>query len=206
MEVFRRCGMTMILGLTGGIATGKSTVAKMFIEKDIPVIDTDLISRSLLNKGTDAYYEIVKSFSSEILLTNLDINRKKLARKIFSNPQKRQILNDIVHPRVKEIVDNEISKFEELGNNIIVIDVPLLFETNYQDIVDKTIVVYTTKTQQMNRLVSRDNITKEYAQMKINAQMSLSEKVDLADYVINNSFSILDTKRDFNKILEDLGV
>ena len=198
--------MTMILGLTGGIATGKSTVAKMFIEKDIPVIDTDLISRSLLNKGTDAYYEIVKSFSSEILLTNLDINRKKLARKIFSNPQKRQILNDIVHPRVKEIVDNEISKFEELGNNIIVIDVPLLFETNYQDIVDKTIVVYTTKTQQMNRLVSRDNITKEYAQMKINAQMSLSEKVDLADYVINNSFSILDTKRDFNKILEDLGV
>jgi len=206
MEVFRRCGMTMILGLTGGIATGKSTVAKMFIEKDIPVIDTDLISRSLLNKGTDAYYEIVKSFSSEILLTNLDINRKKLARKIFSNPQKRQILNDIVHPRVKEIVDNEISKYEELGNNIIVIDVPLLFETNYQDIVDKTIVVYTTKTQQMNRLVSRDNITKEYAQMKINAQMSLSEKVDLADYVINNSFSILDTKRDFNKILEDLGV
>jgi len=198
--------MTMILGLTGGIATGKSTVAKMFIEKDIPVIDTDLISRSLLNKGTDAYYEIVKSFSSEILLTNLDINRKKLARKIFSNPQKRQILNDIVHPRVKEIVDNEISKFEELGNNIIVIDVPLLFETNYQDIVDKTIVVYTTKTQQMNRLVSRDNITKEYAQMKINSQMSLSEKVDLADYVINNSFSILDTKRDFNKILEDLGV
>ena len=198
--------MTMILGLTGGIATGKSTVAKMFIEKDIPVIDTDLISRSLLNKGTDAYYEIVKSFSSEILLTNLDINRKKLARKIFSNPQKRQILNDIVHPRVKEIVDNEISKYEELGNNIIVIDVPLLFETNYQDIVDKTIVVYTTKTQQMNRLVSRDNITKEYAQMKINAQMSLSEKVDLADYVINNSFSILDTKRDFNKILEDLGV
>lgn len=203
---FWRCGMITILGLTGGIATGKSTVAKMFIEKGIPVIDTDLISRNILNKGTEAYYEIVKSFSSEILLTDLEINRKKLARKIFSNPQKREILNNIVHPKVKEIVDSEIAKHEELATNIIVIDVPLLFETNYQDVVDKTIVVYTTLAQQMSRLISRDNITKEYAQMKINAQMSLSDKVDLADYVINNSFSILDTKRDFNKILKDLEV
>lgn len=198
--------MTTILGLTGGIATGKSTVAKMFIEKGIPVIDTDLIARNVLNKGTEGYYEIVKNFSSEILLTNLDINRKKLGRKIFANPQKRAILNEIVHPRVKEMVDSEIAKHEEEGTQIIVIDVPLLFETNYQEIVDKTIVVYTTLTQQLNRLISRDLITKEYAQMKINAQMSLSDKVDLADYVINNSFSILDTKRDFNKILKDLEV
>lgn len=198
--------MTTILGLTGGIATGKSTVAKMFIEKGIPVIDTDLISRNLLDTGTDAYYEIIKSFSSEILFTNLEIDRKKLGRKIFSNPQKRAILNKIIHPKVKETVDNEIAIHEELGTKLIVIDVPLLFETNYQEIIDKTIVVYTTLQQQLNRLITRDNITKEYAQMKINAQMSLSEKVDLADYVINNSFSILDTKRDFNRILEDLEV
>lgn len=198
--------MTTILGLTGGIATGKSTVAKMFIEKGIPVIDTDLISRNLLNKGTEVYYEIVNSFSSEILLSSLDINRKKLGRIIFSNPQKRAKLNEIIHPKVKEIVDSEISKYENLGTKVIVIDIPLLFETNYQEIVDKTIVVYTSLNQQLNRLISRDNISKEYAQMKINAQMSLSEKVDLADYVINNSFSILDTKRDFNKILKDLEV
>jgi dephospho-CoA kinase len=198
--------MSTILGLTGGIATGKSTVAKMFVEKGIPVIDTDLISRNLLNKGTEVYYEIVDAFSSEILHTSLDINRKKLGRKIFSNPQKRAKLNEIVHPKVKEIVDNEIAKYKNLGTKIIVIDVPLLFETDYQDIIDKTIVVYTSLKQQLNRLISRDNISKEYAQMKINAQMSLSEKVDLADYVINNSFSILDTKKDFNKILKDLGV
>lgn len=198
--------MTTILGLTGGIATGKSTVAKMFIEKGIPVIETDLISRNILEKGTDAYYEIVKSFSSDILLTNMEINRKKLGRKIFANAQKRAILNGIVHPRVKEMVDSEISRYQEQHEKVIVIDVPLLFETNYQDIVDKIIVVYTTQSQQLNRLISRDHITKEYAQMKINAQMSLSEKVDLADYVINNSFSILDTKRDFIKILKDLEV
>ena len=198
--------MTMILGLTGGIATGKSTVAQMFITKSIPVIDTDLISRNLLNKGTDTYYDIVESFSKEILFTNLDIDRKKLGRIIFSNPQKRAMLNDIVHPKVKEIVDSEIAKYTEIGSKIIVIDVPLLFETNYQEMVDRTIVVYTTSKQQLDRLISRDNITKEYAQMKINAQMSLTDKVDLADYVINNSFSILDTKRDFNKILKDLEV
>lgn len=198
--------MTIILGLTGGIATGKSTVAKMFIQKEIPVIDTDLISRNALNKGTEAYNEIVKIFSSEILFTNLDINRRKLAREIFANAQKRAILNEIVHPIVKSIVDREIRRHEEQGTKLIVIDVPLLFETNYQDIVDKTIVVYTTSTQQLNRLMSRDNIEKEYAQMKINAQMSLSDKVDLADYVINNSFSILETKKDFNKILKDLEV
>ncbi len=198
--------MTFILGLTGGIATGKSTVAKMFKDKGIPLIDTDLIARNLLKKGTETYDEIIKFFSKDILLTNNEINRKKLGRIIFANIQKRKKLNDIVHPMVKIIVDNEIEKHQELGTRMLVIDVPLLFETDYHKIVNKTIVVYTKPEEQLSRLTSRDVITKEYAQMKINAQMPLNEKVDLADYVINNSYSILNTKRDFIKILEDLEV
>jgi len=93
---------------------------------------------------------------------------------------------------------------QELSEPIIVIDVPLLFETDFHKKCDKTIVVYTSPKQQLSRLVGRDIIQKEYAQMKINAQMPLAEKVDLADYIINNSFSILRTKKDFLKILEDL--
>lgn len=198
--------MAIRLGLTGGIATGKSTVSKLFIDAGIPVIECDKISRDLLNKGTEAYYEVIEHFSDKILHTNKDINRKQLGRIIFSNAQKRKILEGIIHPRVRAQVEEDIKKYEEEGHEVIVVDVPLLFETNYQEIVDKTIVVYTTYKEQVVRLMNRDNITKEYAQMKINAQMSLSEKVDLADYVINNSFSILDTKRDFKKILEDIEV
>lgn len=198
--------MTKILGLTGGIASGKSTVAQMFRDAGIPLIDTDLIARDLLKKGTDVYEEVIQFFSSEILLTNKEINRKKLARIIFANTQKREKLNNIVHPRVQQLVETEIKRYNELDTKVVVVDVPLLFETNYQKIVDKTIVVFTTPQAQLSRLIERDHISKEYAQMKINAQMSLSDKVDLADYVIDNSFSILNTKKDFNKILKDLEV
>lgn len=196
----------IILGLTGGIATGKSTVSKFFIEEGIPVIDTDLIARNLLNKGTDTYYEVIKFFSNEILLTNDEINRKKLGRVIFTNSQKRKKLNEIIHPKVREIVDLEILQHKEEGCKVVVIDVPLLFETNYQEIVDRTIVVYAKPIKQLERLASRDNITIEYAKMKIDSQMPLSEKVDMADYIIDNSYSILRTKKDFKKILKDLEV
>ena len=198
--------LVKILGLTGGIASGKSTVSKFFLDEGIPVIDTDLIARNLLNKGTEVYQEVITFFSDEILLTNQEINRKKLGRIIFSNPQKREKLNAIVHPQVRKEVSLEISKHQETGTNILVLDVPLLFETNYQELVDFTIVVYTSPLKQLERLIDRDSITKEYAKMKIDSQMPLDDKVKLADYVIDNSFSILDTKRDFKKILKDLEV
>lgn len=196
----------IILGLTGGIATGKSTVSQFFIDKGIPVIDTDIIARNLLKKGTKTYYEVIKFFSDDILLTNREINRKQLGRIIFSNVKKREQLNEIVHPKVMDEVNQEIKRHKENGEKLIVIDVPLLFETNYQRIVDKTIVVYAKPIKQLERLASRDNISIEYAKMKIDAQMPLSEKVDRADYVIDNSYSILKTKRDFLNILEDLEV
>lgn len=198
--------MTLVLGLTGGIATGKSTVAKMFEERNIPVIDTDQIARELLNKGTESYNEVIKFFTSDILLTNGEINRKKLGRIIFSNAQKREKLNSILHPRVLNIVDAEIQKSKDKDEKVIVLDVPLLFESEFDKKVDKTIVVYTSHAEQVKRLMERDLIKREYAEMKINAQMSINDKVDIADFVINNSLSILNTKKDFNKILEELEV
>lgn len=198
--------MTKIVGLTGGIASGKSTVAKMFFDKGIPVIDTDQIAHDLLEKGTQVYHEVIRYFSSDIVLTDQSINRKQLGRIIFANKAKREILNSIVHPHVIAIVEAELNQYIEHGEEMVVVDVPLLFESGFDERCDKTIVVYTSPQQQLSRLIGRDVIKKEFAQMKIDSQMPLSKKVDLADYVINNSFSILRTKKDFNKIIKDLGV
>lgn len=198
--------MALIVGLTGGIASGKSTVTQMFHDAKIPVIDTDQIAYDLLQKGTDVYNNVVSYFSDDILFTSGDINRKVLGQIIFANKTKRDRLNELVHPHVSNIVDAEIDRYEELGEDIIVIDVPLLFESGFDKKCDRTIVVYTDPKAQLERLVDRDRITKEYARMKINAQLPLSEKVDIADFVINNSFSILQTKKDFLKVLEALEV
>jgi len=198
--------MTTIIGLTGGIASGKSTVTNMFLEREIPVIDTDKIARSALEKGAEAFDEVVQYFGQDILLTDHTINRKKLARIVFANKGKRDCLNDIVHPHVYEMVDAELAILEKQHHPIIVIDVPLLFETGFDKRCDKTVVVYTTKEKQLERLIDRDSIDPDYANMKINAQMSLEEKCKLADFVIDNSQSILDTKKDFLKMLDALEV
>lgn len=196
--------MTMILGLTGGIATGKSTVSSMFTDKNVKVIDTDKIARDVLKKGTEGYFEVINHFGEEILLTDKEINRKLLGRLIFMNKVKRDLLNSIVHPKVLEICLNEIKNQKELNTKYVVLDVPLLYESGFDKYTDKVICVYTSKQRQLQRLMDRDLVNEEYALMKINAQMSIEEKVVKADYVINNSNSILDTKRQFLEIIEEL--
>lgn len=196
--------MALIIGLTGGIATGKSTVSKMFVDYGIPVIDSDLISFNLLKKGSIAYGEVITLFGEEILFNNGEVNRKKIAKKIFEDNTYRQKLNDIIHPKVRAIVTSEIKKYEEVGESIIVIDVPLLFETDFTKFIDKSIVVYTTTKLQMERLIDRDSITEEYAILKIGSQIPIDEKVKLADFVIDNTESILTTKKGFNEIVKIL--
>ncbi len=198
--------MAKIVGLTGGIASGKSTVSDLFKQHQIPVIDTDLIAHELLNKGTKVYDEVVKEFKTTILHTNQEINRKKLGRIIFGNSQKRELLNHIVHPFVLERIGELIEEYTTEGAKLIVIDVPLLYETEFHKYMDIIIVVYATKEQQLQRLMDRDNIDLEYAEMKVSAQMPLADKVDRADYVLDNSKSILKTKTEFNRILKELEV
>lgn len=199
--------MTLVVGLTGGIATGKSTVAQMFLEKEIPLIDTDSISRELLKIGNEGYQEVVNYFKNDdILLTNNEINRKLLGRIIFSNTAKREFLNSIMHPKVLNIVLSEVDRYKELGTKIVVVDIPLLFESGFEKYMDKIVVVFTERELQVERLIDRDNISEEYAEMKINAQLSLDEKMKRADFVIDNSKSILQTKKDFLDVIEKLEV
>lgn len=198
--------MSKIIGLTGGIASGKSTVSNMFKTIDVPVIDTDLITHNLYQKNTVVHEELIKAFGEEIVFANKDINRKRLGQMIYNDKALRQVLNNIVHPHVKNITLQEIERLKLMKHELIVVDVPLLFETDFRKMVDISVVVYVEPALQLQRLIDRDQISAEFASSKIAAQMSLEEKKELADYVIDNSRSILDTRKQFNSLIEKLGV
>lgn len=194
------------IGLTGGIATGKSTVSDMFKEYGVPVIDTDLIAFTQLEKGTITYHEIVTAFGEKILYQDQTINRDKLGRIVFRNKKKRELLNAIVHPRVLLEVDKQLEELKKQNPKMVVIDVPLLYEAQLENRFDKIIVVYVSKATQIERLVYRDNINKEYADQKIKAQIDIEIKKQKADYIVDNSKSIIETKKAFTKIIKELEV
>ena len=198
--------MTKIIGLTGGIATGKSTVSTMFKNQGIPVIDADHIAKSLLEVGSETYHKLIDTFGECILATNKTINRKLLAKKMFNDTEARKKINTIIHPKVKVIIQGEIDTHKNLGHKHIVVDVPLLFESGFDKIVDVTIVVYARKKDQIARLMSRDKIDETYAKQKIKSQFPLSKKKELADYVIDNSKNILETKKAFKRLLKKLDI
>lgn len=196
--------MSLIVGLTGGIATGKSTVATFFKDANIPVIETDPIAKSVMVKGSDVYNAVLETFGEQVLLSNQEINRKALGQLIFADETAREKLNAIVHPAVKSIMLKEIEKCELEGKKLIVVDVPLLFEAGFDAHVDVSLVVCTEEDVQLKRLMDRDGIEKGYALKKIKAQMPLALKKEKADYVLDNSASILSTKKAFSDILEAL--
>lgn len=193
--------MSLIVGLTGGIATGKSTVSRMLKQRNFPVIDADLISREVVKPGKPAYRKIVSSFGEEVLLSNEEIDRKKLGNIIFSDPAKREELNEIVHPAVRKemlLKRDELIKEKE---KLIVLDIPLLFESKLTHMVEKVIVVYTTEVMQLNRLRNRDNISCEDAVNRINSQLSIEKKAEMADEVIDNNGTVKETENQLNDLL-----
>ncbi len=196
--------MSLIVGLTGGIASGKSTISKMFKDENIPVIETDSISHALLKKDAEIFDAIVETFGEAVLTPSKAINRNVLGKMIFKDPKKREALNKIVHPKVKKRVHQEIDHFKKLDEAIIVVDVPLLFEVSFDQLMDKTVVVYAKKSDQIERLMSREGIDEAYAKQKIKAQMPLSKKKELADFCIDNSKSILETRKSFIRVLNKL--
>lgn len=200
----KEVNMSLIIGLTGGIATGKSTVASFFKDQDIPVIDTDKIAKNLLNPGSEPYLKVIEYFSDDIIHSDGQIHRKRLAKKVFEDEKARQFLNKTLHPEVKKYMMAEIGQLKLQGSPIIVADVPLLFESGFDKLCDLTLCVYIPQTIQLERLMIRDEISKSYALKKIKAQMSMKEKKQKSDLVIDNSKSILETKKAFNDILSQM--
>lgn len=178
----------MLIGLTGGVGSGKSTVCDILRSKGYHVIDADRISRKVVQPGKDAYSLIVRNFGTKILNHDAGIDRKRLAQVVFSDAKKRSVLNAIVHPYVKYEIVREIIKYCWMHpRSIVVLEIPLLFEAGWNKLVDMNVVVYCSEETQLKRLMLRDpSYTKKHAQDRINAQMKLDKKTKLADFLINN--------------------
>jgi dephospho-CoA kinase len=198
--------MSLVIGLTGGIASGKSTVSNMLKEMAIPVIDADVEARLAVEKGEPAYKKIIAEFGDDILLPSGEIDRVKLGSIIFHNAEKRQLLNGIVHPEVRKRMNNQVEAARTRGEQVIVLDIPLLFESNLTHMVEKTILVYVDRDIQLKRLMERNALSLEDAEARIKSQMPLSDKVPLADVVINNNGDIEDTKKQVIEVLNGWGI
>ena len=184
----------MIIGLTGGIASGKSTVSNYLAELGAIIIDADKIAHEIMEKGKTAYWQVIEAFGREILAENGEIDRSRLGKIVFNNLEKKKILEEITHPQVIREMREKIEEYRA-ENKVIVLDVPLLFEAGLDSMVDETWVVYVDRETQLQRLMARDGLSYEEANKRIQAQMSLEKKRDLADFVINNKGNIEDLKR-----------
>ncbi|RNB83863.1 dephospho-CoA kinase [Brevibacillus nitrificans] len=193
--------MCMILGLTGGIATGKSTVTGMLRERGIPVIDADQIAREVVEPGKPAYEAIVRHFGREILLEDGQIDRKKLGEVVFSDETERQKLNAIVHPEVRRVMREEAEAAEAGGADIVFMDIPLLFESKLQHMVEKIAVVYAPADMQLARMIERDELEEEQAQKRLRAQFPIDQKKSEADFLIDNSASREETVKQVEQML-----
>ena len=195
----------MLIGLTGGIASGKSIVAEMFQNLGAHIIDADRIGREIMIPGTDAYERVVNAFGREILKDDLTIDRKKLGGIVFENPEKLRLLNECTHPFIFREMARQVEKIRENNPDaLIIVDVPLLIETNIQNIFDKIIVVYSDETAQMKRLNERDGLSDTEARKRISSQMPLTEKIKYADFVIYNDEGLENTRKQVEEISKKL--
>lgn len=195
----------LIVGLTGGVASGKSLVSQVLKEEGAVLIDADRIARELVQPRAPAWKALVKAFGKEILQEDGSIRRKKLATRVYSNPVERDVLNRILHPRITREIDRRIREIGKKGTDVIVvIDAALLVETGYYREVDKVVVVTSAQKQQIERLRRRDQMNLEMAQGIIDSQISGEERIKVADIIIRNEGSRKKTERKAREVFEEL--
>lgn len=195
----------MIVGLTGGIATGKSTVTGMLRDLGAYVVDADVWARKVVEPGSDGLQEIAETFGKGVLREDGSLNRAALGQLIFANSSARQQLNDITHPRVRAGMKAESKTYLTLHpNQPIVWDVPLLFEGETLQLVDTTVLVYAPQHVQLERLMARDGYSEADARARIEAQLSIEEKRALAANVIDNSTTLANTRNQVVRIWQRL--
>lgn len=192
----------MIIGLTGGIATGKSTVSKMLEQMGAVVIDADKIARQVVEPGQPAWFKIRVRFGEEVFHENGQLNRKALGAIVFQDEQARLDLNRIVHPEIRQVMESEKQAALQQEVEWIVLDIPLLFESKLEYMVDKILVVYIPESLQKQRLMLRDKITEEEAERKMNSQLSIERKKNMGHAYIDNSGSLEETRAQLLHILE----
>lgn len=194
-----------IVGLTGGIATGKSTVSAQLRSLGAHIIDADAAARTVLAKGSEGLAAVAEAFGPDIVQADGTLDRKKLAGIIFADAAARRRLDAITHPRIYKHMQTELeAKMKDPDAAVIVLDIPLLFETGlFLDIIDESVVVYADRDTQLARLMARDKLTRVEAEKRIAAQMPIEEKVKLADRIIDNSGSVGATAKQVAKLWKE---
>lgn len=189
------------LGISGGLGSGKTQVSQILREKLYPVVDADRLAREAVEPGQSAYLQIIEHFGPQVLDANKEIDRKALGRLVFDNPQARQKLESIVHPVVQILADRERQYLEQQGHRVAFYDVPLLFEKNLAHKFDGTICVYASPQFQIKRAMQRDSLSEVEVRKRIETQLPLREKAQMADYVIFNEGSLTDLDFEVRKML-----
>jgi len=178
----------LIIGLTGGIATGKSMVSSLLARHGSALVDADQIAREIVEPGRPALLAIVEAFGSEVLTKDGALDRKKLGEMVFADHEQRKKLEAILHPEIRELMKHRIEELEQRNpEQLIVADIPLLYESGLQSMFKEIIVVYVPRELQIQRLMSRDGLSVDLAEQRLLAQMPIEQKRELADWIIDNS-------------------
>jgi dephospho-CoA kinase len=194
-----------IIGLTGGIATGKSIVASVFRELGAIILDADVIARLVVLPHQPAWEDIVEFFGPQVVNEDESLNRTKIGEIVYNNPDSLKELNRITHPRIMQHYKDELRRIKtEQPDAIVILEVPLLYETNMDKLCQQVVVVYVDRQTQIKRLMKRDNMSYEDAVRRINAQMPMDEKVGRADFVIDNRGSVEETKEKATKYYNEI--
>ncbi|ETP69337.1 dephospho-CoA kinase [Planococcus glaciei] len=192
----------MIIGLTGSIASGKSTVSAMLAEMGYPIVDADKVARLVVEPGSETLEKIRVLFGEEVILPDGTMDRKKVGELIFNDPASRKKLNDVIHPAIRMEMLRQRGEFLDQGFETVIMDIPLLFESRLQHLVDKVLVVSVTEEHQLKRLMERNGLSEKEARARIASQLPMSVKEEGADAVIYNNGSVDETKWQLNRILD----
>lgn len=194
--------MYKVIGLTGGIASGKSTASDYIRSLGFEVLDADVYARKVTEKNSAGYHKIIEAFGMNILDGNKEIDRRKLGEIIFNDPEERKKLNSISHPEIRRMMNADQDEF--VKQNHVFLDIPLLFENGLDKKCDITITVYVTKENQLERLMARNELSEKDALSRVDSQMSLDEKKNLSDYVFDNNNNKKELYEQIDKFVEML--
>ncbi|QNZ99925.1 dephospho-CoA kinase [Staphylococcus aureus] len=196
--------MPKVIGLTGGIASGKSTVSELLSVFGFKVVDADKAAREAVKKGSKGLAQVREVFGDEAIDENGEMNRRYMGDLVFNHPEKRLELNAIIHPIVRDIMEEEKQEYLKQGYNVIM-DIPLLFENELENTLDEVWVVYTSESIQMDRLMQRNNLSLGDAKARVYSQISIDKKSRMADHVIDNLGDKLELKQNLERLLEEEG-
>lgn len=183
-----------VIGLTGGIASGKSTVTQFFKDREIPVIDADILGHRTYDPGTDTFAAVVAAFGDDLVAADGTIDRRVLGGKVFGKPDELKRLTDIVWPGIRKLASEALSEYEAAGNELVVLEAAVLFEAGWEDLVHEVWVVVVEPDQAVQRLASRNGLDEAAARARIDSQLSNAERIARADVVIENNGTLDELK------------